>query len=110
MILPILHAKTSITKSDHSNKFPVPEVVYDLSLIFSPYVLLFGLLFDDEAFVAPSLTSPERFSTLEIEPGRNQLPLPLKTEKDDVPVFRSAVRTRYGWSVSPSKGLTYAVV
>ena len=67
-------------------------------------------MFDDQAFAAPNLTSPEQLSILEIEPSCNQLPLPLKPEMDDVPVFRSVVRTMYGWAVSPSKALTYSVV
>ena len=93
-----------------SNTFPIPEVVYDPSLIFSPHVVLSGLMFDDQVFAAPNLTSPAQLSILEIEPGYNQLPLPLKPEMGNVPVFRSIIRTMYGWTVSPSKPLTYAVV
>jgi len=67
-------------------------------------------MFDDQVFAAPSLTTPEQLSTLEIEPGSNQLEIPLKPEWADVPVFRSIVRTLEGWGVSPDKPLTYAVV
>ena len=73
-------------------------------------MVLEGLIFDDQAFAAPSLTTPERVSMLEIEPGYNQLPLPMKPEMADTPIFRSAIRTLYGWTISPSKPLTYAVV
>lgn len=93
-----------------SNTFPIPEVIYDPSLIFSPHIVLCGLMFDDKAFAAPNLMSPEQLSILEIEPGCNQLSLPLKPEMDDVPVFRSVMKTMYGWAISPSKPLTYSVV
>jgi hypothetical protein len=42
--------------------------------------MLCGLMFD-----APNLTSPEALSTLEIEPGCSQLPLPLKLERANDP-------------------------
>lgn len=86
----------------------MPEIIYDPSLIFSPHVVLLGLIFDDQAFAPPNLTSSERLSTLEIEPGRNQLEISLKM--DDVPVFRQAVRTLQGWQISPEKPLSYSVL
>ena len=55
-------------------------------------------MFDDEVFAPPNLTSPEALSRLYIEPGCNQLPLPTKSEWDDVPVFRSVMRSLYGWA------------
>jgi hypothetical protein len=93
-----------------SNTFPVPEIIYDPSLIFSPHVTLLGLIFDDNAFAAPRLTSPERFSELYIEPGRNQLPVPLNHELDDVPVFRQPIKTLYGWSISDKEPMSYSVL
>jgi len=69
----ILHTlvQGSTAKCVRSNMFPIPEVIYDPSLIFSPHVVLCGLMFDDQAFAAPNLTSPEQLSILEIEPGCN---------------------------------------
>jgi Protein of unknown function (DUF3435) len=93
-----------------SNTFPVPEIVYDPSLIFSPHLILSGIIFDDQAFAPPNLTTPENLSRLDIEPGRNQLPLPFKPGKADVPIFRSIIRTLQGWAVSPTDPLTYPVV
>ncbi|KAF2802862.1 uncharacterized protein BDZ99DRAFT_491913 [Mytilinidion resinicola] len=61
------------------NTFPLPEIIYDKSLIFSPH-----------AFAAYNLTSPEELSRLFIPPGRNKLPLRLNQELDDIPVFRKA--------------------
>jgi hypothetical protein len=92
------------------NTFPVPEIIYDPSLVFSPHVMLLGIIFADEAFAAPSLTSPEALSMLEIPPGQNQLPLPFKPEKYDVPIFRKAIRTPLGWTIAEKEALTYAVL
>jgi hypothetical protein len=89
-----------------SNTFPIPEIVYDPSLIFSPHMILLGMIFDDQAFAAPSLTSPEKLSRLDIEPGCNQLPLPFKQEMENLPVFRCAKRTLHGWAISPTEPLT----
>jgi len=36
------------------------------------------------AFAPPSLTSAEQLSELDIEPGHNQLPLPLKPEMGQI--------------------------
>ena len=73
-------------------------------------MILLGLIFDNQAFAAPSLTSPERLSELDIEPGRNQLSLPLNPELDNIPVFRQAIKTLYGWALSPTRPLTYSVL
>ncbi len=67
-------------------------------------------MFDDEAFAPPNLTTPEKLSSLDIEPGRNQLRIPLKPKMADVPIFRSVIRTLDGWAISKKKPLTYAVV
>ncbi|KAF2435311.1 hypothetical protein EJ08DRAFT_333907 [Tothia fuscella] len=92
------------------NTFLVPETVYDLALIFSPYILLEGLIFDDQAFAAPSLTSPEKLSALYIESGSNRLRLLLDLALDDIPVLRRAVKTVDGWEISPNMPLTYSMV
>lgn len=67
-------------------------------------------MFADQVFAAPNLMTPEKLSSLDIEPGRNQLPIPLKPRMADVPVFRAIKRTLDGWKVSKSDPLTYAVV
>jgi hypothetical protein len=87
-----------------SNTFAIPEIVYDPSLVFSPHVILLGMIFDDQAFAAPSLTSPEELSRLNIAIN---LPLPLKLELANVPVFHRAIRTPQGWAISPTEPLTY---
>lgn len=92
------------------NTFPLPEVIYDDSLIFSPHIFLLGVLFRDKAFAAYNLTSPEELSRLYISPGRNELPLRLSQELDNIPVFRKAVRTPSGWVISNDEPLPYSTL
>jgi Protein of unknown function (DUF3435) len=67
-------------------------------------------MFDDQAFAPPSLTSPRRLSTLEIEPGYNQLPLPINTAWDNISVFRAVIETLCGMAIFPENPLIYSVV
>ncbi|ORX95381.1 hypothetical protein BCR34DRAFT_607969 [Clohesyomyces aquaticus] len=92
------------------NTFPLPEIIYDESLIFSPHVFLLGVLFRDQAFAAYNLTSPEELSRLHIPQSRNELPLRLNQELDDIPVFRKAVRTPNGWVISDDEPLPYSTL
>ncbi|KAF1964005.1 hypothetical protein BU23DRAFT_521662, partial [Bimuria novae-zelandiae CBS 107.79] len=87
------------------NTFPIPEVIHDETLTFSPHVFLLGMLFHDGAFAAYNLTSPEELSRLSIPPERNELLLRLNRKLDDIPVFRMAERTPEGWVISKDKPL-----
>ncbi|KAI2825390.1 hypothetical protein CBS147321_1038 [Aspergillus niger] len=69
------------------NTFTLPEVVYGVSLVFSPHVLLLIILFYVQAFEAPHLTSMEDLRRLLIEGGRQEMPLPLKKGMDNYYVF-----------------------
>ncbi|QQK44154.1 C2H2 finger domain protein [Penicillium digitatum] len=69
------------------NTFALPEIVYGVSLVFSPHVLLFIILFYVHAFEAPHLTSMEDLRRLLVEGGRQEMPLPLKRETDNYYVF-----------------------
>ena len=88
-----------MTYIEARNTLVLPKIIFDPSLILSPYVALLGLIFADNAFLAPSLTSAERISKLDIPPSYEQLPLCLKPEMADVPVFRKSIRTPYGWEI-----------
>ncbi|PVH92773.1 C2H2 finger domain protein [Periconia macrospinosa] len=92
------------------NTFPLPEVMYDETFLFSPHAFLLGILFYDKAFAAYNLTSPEELSRLQIPSGRNELPLRLNRKLDDIPVFRKAVRSVDGWVISPSEPLPYSTL
>ena len=65
----------------------MPEIVYGVSLVFSPHVLLFSILFYVNAFEAPHLTSMEDLRRLFVEDGRQEMPLPLKRDMDNYYVF-----------------------
>jgi hypothetical protein len=93
-----------------SNTFPVPEIIYDASLILSPHVFLLGLMFADVAFEAPNLTSAYHLSKLDIRPGTNQLEIRLKPSLANIPVFRKSIRTAHGIEISPDQALTYATL
>ena len=73
-------------------------------------MILLGLIFDDKAFLAPHLTSAGDLSRLDIEPGRNQLPLPLDPELDNIPVFRNIESTADGFVISDTEPLPYGSV
>jgi hypothetical protein len=93
-----------------SNTFPIPEIIYDPSLILSPHAFLLGLIFADRAFKALNLTSPKQLGRLYVEPGWNELPLPLRSNMDNIPVFQKAVKTLHGWEISPNLQLLYSTV
>jgi hypothetical protein len=92
------------------NTFPLPEIIFDPSLVLSPHVALLGLILDDTAFLAPSLTSAEKFSELDIRSDYNQLPLGLKPDMANVPLFRKPVKTLYGWEMATEEPLPYSTL
>lgn len=67
-----------LTDSWVSNIFALLEIVYGVSLVFSPHVLLFSILFYIQAFTAPDLKSMEDFQRLLVEDSQQEMPLPLK--------------------------------
>jgi hypothetical protein len=90
--------------------FLLPEIIFNPSLVLSPHVALLGLIFANNAFLAPSLTSAERISELDIPAGYEQLPLYLKPEIADIPVFRKSIKTPYRWQISPDQLLLYTTL
>ncbi|TVY25215.1 hypothetical protein LHYA1_G006083 [Lachnellula hyalina] len=81
-----------------ANTFILPKIIFNPSLILSPHVALLGLIFTNDAFLAPSLISAERISELAIPPGYKQLPLRLKPEIANIP------------QVSPDQPLPYTTL
>jgi hypothetical protein len=98
------------TDIEARNTFILPEIIFDPSLILSPHIALLGLIFADNAFLAPSLTSAKRISELDIPPSYEQLPLHLKPEIADIPLLRKSTRTPYGWEISPDQPLLYTTL
>ncbi|KAJ9656079.1 hypothetical protein H2201_008651 [Coniosporium apollinis] len=93
-----------------ANTFPIPEIIYDPSLVLSPHVFLLGLIFADRAFAASKLTSPDQLSRLDIPPGLNELRLPLRSSMDNIPVFRRSVKALSGWKISRDLPLPYSTL
>jgi len=89
----------------------VPEGIFHRSLLLSPHVFLLALLFRHNAFHQESgLASPEGIGKLNIHPGENELPLPLRSDLSDVYIFRKAVQTLTGYEISPNEPVTYAMM
>jgi Protein of unknown function (DUF3435) len=88
----------------------VPEGIFDRSLLLSPHVFLLGILFRHKAFLAPDLTFPEELEKLNIMPGENELPLPLRSELDDVWIFRKAIKILTDYEISANERITYGMM
>ncbi|KAI0410839.1 C2H2 finger domain protein [Xylaria grammica] len=93
-----------------ANTFPLPEVMWDPSLLLSPHVFILGVLFANRAFAAPNLNCPEILSRLAIHPDEQELPLPPKSGLDKMLVFRKAIKTLTGYVMSESEGLPYSTM
>ncbi|KAM3068918.1 hypothetical protein ACMFMG_004092 [Clarireedia jacksonii] len=93
-----------------SIKRPVPEILYDPSLVLSPHVYLLSLIFADDAFEALGPISPEEFSRLYVLDFKNEQRVPLKSELDDVYIFRQARKTPYGVEVPFDSPLNYSTL
>ena len=89
----------------------MPQGIFHRSLLLSPHVFLLTLLFRHNAFDEESgLTCPEDIEKLDIHAGENELPLPLRSDLDDVFIFRRAIRTLTGYEISLSEPVTYAMM
>ncbi|KAG9770201.1 hypothetical protein KCU88_g6673, partial [Aureobasidium melanogenum] len=91
-------------------KWPVPEVLYDPSLILSPHVYLLSLIVADHAFEAPGPVSPEELSRLYVLDFKNEQRVPLVSKLDDFYVFRQARKTPYGVEIPFDSPLSYATL
>lgn len=54
----------------NSNTFVIPEILHDPTLILSPHEFLLGILFDNNAFWAPSIKTNEDLRRLWLENGQ----------------------------------------
>ncbi|PGH15999.1 hypothetical protein AJ80_05342 [Polytolypa hystricis UAMH7299] len=69
------------------NTFILPEIIYGISLVYSPHVFLFGFLFHARAFENSRLQSMEDVRRLFPEDGCQEMQLPLKREMDNYYIF-----------------------
>lgn len=66
---------------------------------------LLTLIFSNQDFTAPELTSSEQLFRLRIPPGQKQLPVPLKEEMRYIPLFRRSENTVNGVRISNDQAL-----
>ncbi|OXV11190.1 hypothetical protein Egran_01048, partial [Elaphomyces granulatus] len=72
------------------NTFPIPEIIFDPTLVLSPHIFLLGMLFRIGAFKNVSMDCPENLYRLGILDGLHQQELKLKDEILDKFVFCQA--------------------
>ena len=90
--------------------FTLPETLFDPSLLLNAHVFLIGILFRHQVFRAKTLTSPRQLNELDIHPGENELPIPLKKDMGDVYLFRRAVKTLTGYNISKTEPISYGMM
>ncbi|KKZ61495.1 hypothetical protein EMCG_03911 [[Emmonsia] crescens] len=69
------------------NTFILPEIIFNILLLFSPHIFLFGFLFHADAFENSSLQSMEDVRKLFPADGCQEMKLPLKQEMDNWYIF-----------------------
>jgi hypothetical protein len=67
---------------------------------------IISLAFDDETFGVPDLVSPDQLFRLKVKRGNGCQPIPWKSEKLDIPIFRRVITNKQGIQTSPDKVLT----
>ena len=87
------------------NEFGIPDVPNEPCLLLCPHLNLLTLIFSDQAFAAPELSSPEQLFRLRIPSGQKQLPVPLKEEMGHIPLFRRSENTVNGIRISNDQAL-----
>ncbi|OQD77334.1 hypothetical protein PENANT_c114G05410 [Penicillium antarcticum] len=94
-----------------SNTFPIPEIIFDPTLVLSPHVFLLGMLFRIGAFKSlskdgPVMDCPEKLYRLRILDGLGEQELKLKDEILDQHMFCQALREADGIRIALEKELT----
>ena len=84
------------TKLISSNKFKIPGIIYNPTLVLSPHTFLLGMLFKVQAFKSPSIVSPENLYSLNVLDRLNEQQLLLKDELSDDFIFCETVKTVCG--------------
>jgi Protein of unknown function (DUF3435) len=82
--------------------FLLSKIIFNPSLVLSPHIALLGLIFVNNTFLALSLILAKRISELDIPLSYKQLPLYLKREMANIPIFYKSIKTPYRWQISPN--------
>ncbi|KAJ5111736.1 hypothetical protein NUU61_001366 [Penicillium alfredii] len=102
--------KTFLGKKE-PNTFPIPEIIYDPTLVLSPHVFLLGMLFRIRAFKNFSkdgrvVDCPENLYSLGVLNGLGEQELKLKDEILDQFVFCQAIREADGFRIALDEQLS----
>ncbi|KAH6680636.1 hypothetical protein B0J14DRAFT_614152 [Halenospora varia] len=97
---------TGYLDSKDANTFPIPEIIYDPTLVLSPHVFLLGILFKAKAFKSPSIDCLEKLYSLNVLNGLNEQKLPLREELDDEFIFCRAIREADGIHIAREQQAT----
>ena len=90
--------------------FLVPEILYDPSLLLSPHVFLLAILVHNRAFLNEELNdNPAKISELRISPTASELPLALKPQFNQMPLFRRAQQAANGYRMSDTLAISQAM-
>lgn len=94
---------------------PVPEVIFDPTLVLTPHVFLLGMLFRLGAFKqlkrdGPTLNCPENLYSLRALNGLGQQELKIKDELLDQFVFCQAIREADGIRIAADQQLSWATL
>jgi hypothetical protein len=95
----------------YRNTFPLPEIIFDPTLVLSPHIFLLGMLLKIKAFKTlstngPTLDSAEKLYSLGVLDGLGQQELKLKDEILDSYVFCQALREPDGIRIALDQQLT----
>ncbi|KAJ5471584.1 hypothetical protein N7530_008941 [Penicillium desertorum] len=110
-----IYLRPEFTKSflgeKESNTFPIPEIIFDPTLVLSPHVFLLGILFRIGAFKSiskdgPVMDCPEKLYRLRVLHGLGEQELKLKDEILDQNVFCQALREPDGIRIALEERLT----
>ena len=78
--------------------------------MLNTHIFLLGILFQHRAFQASSLRSPSCLASLDIHKGEKELPLPLRDDLKETPIFRRAIKTLVGYEMSADKPISYQMM
>lgn len=88
----------------------VPEILYDPSLYLSPHIFLLAVLVKNRALEEEDLNDdPRKIFDLKPAAEANELPLLIKDEWKDIPLFRQPVRSQRGYVMSEVRPLTQSI-
>ena len=86
------------------------KIIFDLFLILSLYIILLGLIFTNNVFLALSFILIKKISKLNILPSYKQLFLYLKLEIANISVFYKSIRMFYNQEILSNQPLLYTTL